>query len=44
MVIRPRPCLTIYHYRIDPDFGWMHARMQTWFPFTFTSALTAANG
>lgn len=33
MVIRPRPCLTIYHYRIDPDFGWMHARMQTWFPF-----------
>ena len=33
MVIRPRPCLTIYHYRIDPEFGWMHARMQTWFPF-----------
>jgi hypothetical protein len=33
MLIRPRPCLTIYHYRIDPDFGWMHARMQTWFPF-----------
>jgi hypothetical protein len=33
MVIRPRPCLTIYHYRIDPEFGWMHSRMQTWFPF-----------
>jgi hypothetical protein len=33
MVIRPRPCLTIYHYRIDPQFGWMHARIQTWFPF-----------
>ena len=33
MVIRPRPCLTIYHYRIDPVFGWMHARIQTWFPF-----------
>lgn len=33
MVIRPRPCLTIYHYRIDPEFGWMHARIQTWFPF-----------
>src|SRR5260370_3629981 len=34
MVIRPRPCLTIYHYRIDPEFGWMHARIQTWFPFS----------
>jgi len=33
MVIRSRPCLTIYHYRIDPEFGWMHARIQTWFPF-----------
>jgi hypothetical protein len=33
MVIRPRPCLTIYHYRIDPEWGWMHARIQTWFPF-----------
>ena len=33
MIIRPRPCLTIYHYRIDPAFGWMHARIQTWFPF-----------
>jgi len=33
MVVRPRPCLTIYHYRIDPEFGWMHARIQTWFPF-----------
>ena len=33
MVIRPRPCLTVYAYRIDPEWGWMHARMQTWFPF-----------
>jgi len=33
MAIRPRPCLTIYLYRIDPEFGWMHARIQTWFPF-----------
>jgi len=23
----------IYHYQIDPDMGWMHARIQTWFPF-----------
>ena len=33
MVMRPRPCLTIYQYRLDPEFGWMHARIQTWFPF-----------
>jgi hypothetical protein len=33
MAVRPRPCLTVYHYRIDPIFGWMHARIQTWFPF-----------
>ena len=33
MAMRSRPCLTIYHYRIDPEFGWMHARIQTWFPF-----------
>lgn len=33
MAIRPRPCLTVYLYRIDPEFGWMHARIQPWFPF-----------
>jgi hypothetical protein len=32
MVRRTRPCLTVYQYRIDPEFGWMHARIQTWFP------------
>lgn len=34
MVIRSRPCPTIYQYRLDPEFGWMHARIQTWFPFS----------
>ena len=29
----PRKCLYIYHYRIDPEFGFMNARIQTWFPF-----------
>jgi hypothetical protein len=33
MVVRWRPNLVIYHYRIDPQFGWCHARIQTWFPF-----------
>jgi len=33
MVSRTRPCLVIYHYCLDPEYGWMNARIQTWFPF-----------
>lgn len=33
MAVRYRPTLMIYHYQIDPEMGWMHARIQTWFPF-----------
>jgi len=29
-----RQCLFVYHYWIDPVFGFMSARLQTWFPFT----------
>jgi len=29
-----RKCLHYYHYWIDPEWGFMHARLQTWFPFT----------
>lgn len=28
-----RQCLHIYHYWIDDEFGFMSARIQTWFPF-----------
>lgn len=28
-----RKCLFLYHYWNDPVFGWMNARIQTWFPF-----------
>jgi len=28
-----RKCLHLYHYRMDPTFGFMSARIQTWFPF-----------
>ncbi len=31
---RLRKCLHHYHYRLHPKFGLMHARIQTWFPFT----------
>ena len=27
-------CLHLYHYQVHPVFGFMHARIQTWFPFT----------
>jgi hypothetical protein len=30
---RPRKCIHLYHYQIHPIFGFMHARIQTWFPF-----------
>lgn len=33
LVVRERKCLFYYHYRIDPVFGWMNARIQTWLPF-----------
>jgi hypothetical protein len=30
---RRRKCLHLYHYQIHPVFGFMHTRVQTWFPF-----------
>lgn len=30
---RPRKCVHLYHYQMHPVFGFMHARIQTWFPF-----------
>lgn len=30
---RPRKCMHLYQYQIHPVFGFMHARIQTWFPF-----------
>lgn len=29
----PRKCKFYYLYLIDPVFGWMHIRIQTWLPF-----------
>jgi hypothetical protein len=26
-------CLHVYHYSVHPVFGFMYARLQTWFPF-----------
>ena len=33
LVSRWRKCLHLYHYYLDPRFGLMHMRLQTWFPF-----------
>jgi hypothetical protein len=29
-----RPQRVLYYYFLDPEFGRMHVRIQTWFPFT----------
>jgi hypothetical protein len=29
----PGKCLFLYHYQIHPAFGFLNARIQTWFPF-----------
>jgi hypothetical protein len=34
VVRRPRQCLHFYWYLIDPDFGWMHVRLQSWAPYS----------
>jgi len=39
LVMRPRKCLHIYHYYIDPVFGFMSGRIQTWFPFSIQICL-----
>jgi hypothetical protein len=36
---RHRKCLHLYHYQIHPMFGFMHARIQTWFPFSIQICL-----
>ena len=34
LVIEPRMCTHFYHYFLHSDFGLMHVRVQSWFPFT----------
>lgn len=34
LVARHRKCKFLYHYWIDRRFGFMSARVQTWFPFS----------
>jgi len=34
VVRRDRKCLHLYWYLLDPEFGWMHVRIQTWAPYS----------
>jgi hypothetical protein len=34
LVRRRRRCVHYYAYLIDPRFGWMHVRIQSWVPWT----------
>jgi len=33
LVYQERRCLHVYFYYMDREFGWLHVRLQTWFPF-----------
>ena len=35
----PGKCLFLYHYQIHPVFGFLNARIQTWFPFSIQICL-----
>jgi len=39
LALRHRKCLHLYHYHMHPTFGFMHARIQTWFPFSIQICL-----
>jgi len=34
LALAHRKCLSLYFYFLDREFGLMHVRLQTWFPFT----------
>lgn len=37
--LEQRQCLHLYHYWMHPEFGFMHGRIQTWFPFRIQMCL-----
>lgn len=39
LVLELRKCLFFYYYFLHPIFGFMHARVQSWFPFTIDFCL-----
>lgn len=41
LVLESRKCTHLYHYYLHPEFGLMHVRVQSWFPFTVDICLNA---
>jgi hypothetical protein len=41
LVLETRKCTHLYHYYMDREFGLMHVRLQSWFPFTVDICLNA---
>ena len=39
LLLRERKCLHLYFYYVDPEFGLMHVRLQTWVPFNLQVCL-----
>jgi hypothetical protein len=39
IIRRTRPSHVLYQYQNHAELGWMHARIQTWFPFNIQIAL-----
>jgi hypothetical protein len=39
LVGEQRKCLHLYHYLLHPIFGFLHLRLQTWFPFSLQVCL-----
>jgi hypothetical protein len=39
MVLEPRKCTHFYYYYQHPIFGFMHVRVQSWFPFAINICL-----
>jgi hypothetical protein len=37
--LRPGKCLFLYHYQVHPVFGFLNARIQTWFAFSIQICL-----
>lgn len=33
LVLEPRKCIHLYHYYMHREFGLLHVRVQSWFPF-----------
>jgi len=43
LVLEQRKCTHLYHYYMHREFGLMHVRVQSWFPFTVTVCLNGRN-